>query len=419
MNPPAAPGLSDADLARRLKRMRRLPLLLLAAMAIVFSWTQWLAPSATWVGYVQAFAEAAMIGALADWFAVVALFRHPLGLPIPHTAIVPRRKDEIGESLGRFVVANFLTPDAVGQQMAQRSSAATLCRWSVLHADTLADTLLKLLGWTTEVFQESRYREFFARNVLSRLEQLPTAGAAGRLLGLMASNSHHQALLTELLRVLTAFLEDHRESLRGQMQSESPWWVPEFVDQKIYDKIIDRVQQRLLEMVLTPDHEIRQRFDSAYRELADSLMDPDSLTARRFESVKAEFLRDPNVRGYSEELWRELSIMVGDALKENRGASHSFAADLIRRTAMDALDNPSLIETFDRWLHDGARFVVAQLGEEAAGLISSTVRSWDPVDTAKRIELQIGPDLQFIRINGTLVGGLVGLLLHTIVHALP
>ena len=219
--------------------------------------------------------------------------------------------------------------------------------------------------------------------------------------------------------MLTAFLEDHRDSLRDQMRTGGRWWVPEFVDQKIYDRIVDRVQQRLLEMVLTPDHPVREQFDAAYRSLAEDLSNPESLRARRFESVKSDFLSDPNVRGYSEELWRELAVMMGDALEHNRGASRTFAADLIRRTAMDALDNPDLIETFDQWLRQGARFAVEQLGGEAASLISSTVRRWDAQDTARRIELQIGPDLQFIRVNGTLVGGIVGVLLHTLVTWVP
>ncbi len=410
---------SEAALALRLKQMRRLPLFLLLAMALVFIWTQWFAGSASWVGYLKAFAEAAMIGALADWFAVVALFRHPMGLPIPHTAIVPRRKDEIGDALGSFVVSHFLTPEAVTEQMARGSTAAAVCRWSILHADSLADGLIRFLAWTSEVFQQEKYRQFFARNVLARMEQLPTAGAAGRLLGLMARNSHHQALLTELMRVLAAFLEDHRDSLRGQMKTGNRWWLPEFVDEKIYNAIIDRVQQRLLEMVLTPDHPVRQQFDSAYRELASNLSDPDSLAARRFESAKSDFLSDSSVRGYSEELWRELAVMLGEALEQGRGASHAFAADLIRRTALDALENPELIETFDQWLYEGARFAVAELGDEASNLISSTVRSWDARDTARRIELQIGSDLQFIRVNGTLVGGLVGLLLHLLVELVP
>ncbi|MFK7955326.1 MAG: DUF445 domain-containing protein [Lysobacterales bacterium] len=419
MNSPPANVASEEQLAARLKKMRRLPLILLAVMALLFIGCQWFVPPAPWVGYVGAFSEAAMIGALADWFAVVALFRHPLGLPIPHTAIVPQRKNDIGDSLGQFVVSHFLTADAVSEQMARRSMAATLCRWAYAHSDALADGLIRFTAWTSEVFQQKKYREFFARNVLTRIEQLPTASAAGRLLGVMASNSHHQALLTELLRVLTAFLEDHRESLRDQMRSSGRWWVPEFVDQKIYDRIVDRVQQRLLEMVLTPDHPVREQFDAAYRSLAKDLSNADSLRARRFESLKGDFLSDPNVRAYSEELWRELAVMVGEALEHNRGASKTFAADLIRRTAMDALDNPDLIETFDQWLRQGARFAVDQLGDEAAALISSTVRRWDAQDTARRIELQIGPDLQFIRVNGTLVGGIVGVLLHTVVRLIP
>ena len=396
--------------------MKQIPLLLLGAMALVFIWAQWLAPVQAWVGYVKSFAEAAMIGALADWFAVVALFRHPLGLPIPHTAIIPQRKNEIGESLGRFVADNFLTPDAVAQQLTGRPAAAALCRWSILHADGLADAVLRMLSWLASAFQEPAYREFFARNVLARIEQLPTAGAAGRLLDLMARNSHHQSLFSELLRTLVGFLEDHKDSVREHMRRGSPWWIPEFVDQRIYDQMIDRVQQQLLALVLDPEHDLRAKFDATFRDMADALMDPESMRAKRFEAVKSELLGDSTVRAYSEELWAELATLVGTALDNNRAASHAFFSDLVRRMAEDALKDPALLETFDEWLRTAARFLVTELGHEASGLITTTVRAWDPQETAQRIETQIGSDLQFIRINGTLVGGLVGLVIHTIVH---
>lgn len=407
---------TDADFEvqrRALRRMKAIPLVLLALMAVVFAWTLTLDPGMSWVGYLQAFTEAAMVGALADWFAVVALFRHPLGIPIPHTAIIPRRKDEIGVSLARFVRTHFMTANAVSQRLENTRAASALCRWCILHSDSLADAILRLLRWLAAAFEQPAYREFFARNVLQRIEQAPAAGAVGRLLTLLAANRHHQALLSEVLKVTIAYLEDHKDAIRDNMRrGGNRWWVPEFVDQKIYDQMISRVQTQLLEMVLDPEHELRQAFDETFHRVAAELKDDQSNRARQFERVKDEFVANPTVKSYGEELWAEGAAMIHQSLDANRAAFHHFFVDIIQRTAEDALSDEAMLDTFDEWLRSAAQYLVHELGDEAGNLITDTVKRWDARETAERIELEIGADLQFIRINGTLVGGMVGVVIH-------
>ncbi|MDJ0655517.1 MAG: DUF445 domain-containing protein [Xanthomonadales bacterium] len=397
---------------RDLRRMKAIPLALLAVMAAVFGWTLTQADQTGWVGYLQAFSEAAMVGALADWFAVTALFRHPLGIPVPHTAIIPRRKDEIGVSLARFVSTHFMTANAVERRLEHTHAAAALCRWCLLHADSLADAVLRLLRWLSAAFEQPEYREFFARNVLKRIEQAPAARTVGRLLGLLGDNRHHQELLTEVLKVAIAYLEDHKGAIRDNMRRGGPWWVPDFVDQKIYDRMISRIQTQLLEMVLDPEHALRQNFDESFQRVASELQDEDSPRAREFERIKHELASNPTVKSYGEDLWAEGAALVHQSLDNNRAAYHAFVVDIVRRTAQDALSDKAMLETFDQWLRSAAQYLVNELGDEAGTLISDTVQRWDARETSERIELEIGADLQFIRINGTLVGGLVGIMIH-------
>ena len=394
--------------------MKLIPLLLLALMAAVFIWTLTRDTQTAWLGYLRAFSEAAMVGALADWFAVVALFRHPLGIPIPHTAIIPRRKDQIGEAMARFVRTHFLTTAAIRGRLRDADAARAICRWCTRHSGSLADALARLSLWLATAFEQPAYRDFFARNILSRLRELPAAPAAGRLLELLAVNRHHQALFSEIMRLAISFLEDHKETLRTQMQRGSPWWVPEFVDQRIYDQILERLQTQLLAMVLDSEHPLRGAFDGAFARLAEELQNQHSARARRLEQIKAGLVEHPTVLAYGEELWSQGAAAVRRGLKENHAAFHEFFVDLIERTAEDALADAAMLATFDRWLKTGMEYLVEELGDEAGLLISDTVRRWDAQETAQRIELQIGGDLQYIRINGTLVGGLVGLAIHSV-----
>ncbi len=288
-------GPEEAAQALALRRTKAIPLLLLGLMAAVFVWTLTLDES-TWVGYLRAFAEAAMVGALADWFAVVALFRHPLGIPIPHTAIIPRRKDEIGDAMARFVRTHFLTPETLHRRLQDAAAARAIFGWCSRHSESMAEALARLLTWLITAFEQPVYRRFFARNVLRRLRGLPTAPAAGRLLQALADNRHHQALFSEIMRVGISLLEDHKETIRAQMQRGSPWWVPEFVDQRIYDQMVERIQTQLLAMVLDAEHELRVVFDDKFARLAADLTNPHSARARRFEQIKAALAEHPTVR---------------------------------------------------------------------------------------------------------------------------
>lgn len=253
--------VTEQDRARALRRMKRFPLLLLLAMAALFVAT--LGRDEAWAPWVHAFAEAGMIGALADWFAVVALFRHPLGIPIPHTAIIPTRKNELGEAMSRFVSEHFLAPDAVRAKLETINMAAVATAW--LKSDRGQERLLNLAGagirWALDALDERRVRQFLGRVTRKQLESLDLAAVLGSTVQWLVKGNRHQDILTQALRYAIIVLSENRENIRGRVAEESPWWVPGFVDDRILRKVLDRVELRLFEMSLDPEHPLRAQFN--------------------------------------------------------------------------------------------------------------------------------------------------------------
>jgi uncharacterized membrane-anchored protein YjiN (DUF445 family) len=404
------------ELERRLKRMKAVPLALLALMAIVFILT-FRMPADPWVGYLRSFTEAAMVGALADWFAVVALFRHPMGLPIPHTAIIPRRKNDLADSLANFVNRNFLTEQVIDKRLAAADPTAVIAQWMLDHRGDVAQAVRRTLAWALRAVEVPAYREFLRRNVFATVTGIQLAPAMGRFLTVLAQNRHHQALFTEGLRQGISFLEDNRENIREHINQGSPWWLPGFVDDKIYDQMIERIQTQLLAMVLEPEHDLRKRFDESFEQFAADLQSSPEYD-RMMEQIKQDLLDHPTLSGYVDEV---IERSAGDLAASLEARSEPFDAaviEIIERSAEDLLANRSLREQFNVWLRQAAVHLVANYGEQITSVISETVRSWDGADAAYRIELQVGRDLQFIRVNGTLVGGLVGLIIHTLIQVL-
>lgn len=391
--------------------MKHLPLILLALMAALF----FLAESRpeAWAGWLQAFAEAGMVGALADWFAVVALFRHPLGLPIPHTAIIPSRKDAIGENLARFVAEHFLHPEAVRIKLESADLAKNAATWlkSPRGRERVQELGVAAIGWALGALHEARIRQFIGRLGSQELARFDLAPLLGRTLEWLVGDGRHQEILTQSLRFALVSLHDNRQNIRENVRRGSPWWLPGFVDDRILVQMLDRIETLLLEMSLDPDHPLRGRFDEWVGRWADNLQH--ALEYRRWgENLKQDLLENAALQDYVYRLWADIvrGLEVDLADPDSRFSDEvgrltdSLAAELESDSAMQAW--------VDRWLVDLAVTVVAENRQSIASLISDTVRGWDAVETSRRIEVAIGRDLQFIRVNGTLVGGLVGLLIH-------
>lgn len=391
--------------------MKHLPLLLLALMAALFLLT--LDRPEAWAGWMHAFAEAGMVGALADWFAVTALFRHPMGIPIPHTAIIPRRKDQIGENLARFVSDHFLNPDVVRMRLASVNLAGNAATWlkSPRGEQRVMELGLRLSRSMLDALGEDEVRRFVSRVGSRQLGQLDLAPLAGRTLDWLIEGDRHQEVLTQAFRFSLVMLHDNRDLIRGNVQRESPWWLPGFVDDRIVVQMLDRVETLLLEMSLSPDHAMRSDFNRWMGQWASDLQhSPDY---RRWgEELKNSLAENEGLQEYIYRLWQDLVEGVHRDLedpnsplrREMQRLLNSFAGELGRDGDMQLWVNG--------WLQESAVSLVDEHRDAISSLISDTVKSWDAVETSRRVEAAIGRDLQFIRVNGTLVGGLVGILIH-------
>jgi len=403
----------EIDKALQLRRMKRIPLLLLLLMALLFAIT--LHNPTSWAAWLHAFAEAGMVGALADWFAVVALFRHPLGLPIPHTAIIPNRKNDIGESMSRFVADHFLEPDVVRKKLQNTNLAAFVVSW--LKSDkgrrSVEDLTTAVLRWALGALHEKRVRRFLSRLSSKQLANVNLAPLLGNTLDWLIRGKRHQQILTQVLRYTIVLVHDNREAIRAKVQKESPWWLPGFVDDRILKKMLERIEHQLFEMALDQDHPLRDRFNQWFQNLAHDLKN--SPEHRRLgDDFKQQLLANDELQDYLYGLWRELARNIETDIEKPESVIRQQLGQWLGNVA-DELDSDKDMQAWvNTWLVDAITLVVDRNSAQIASLISDTVKSWDGIDTSRRVELAIGRDLQFIRINGTLVGGLVGLLIHAI-----
>jgi len=422
VSPALPPGLAltpDDEIKRvRLVRMKRVATLMLVFVAILFLVVSWLQSRYPWLSYVRAFAEAAMVGGIADWFAVTALFRHPLGIPIPHTAIVPSRKDRIGTALGNFVQRNFLTREVVASKLSAMKLGDRAASWlsQPEHSKTIARQVARGLVGATTVLRDDDVQTIVDRGIVSRLRTLQVAPLLARVFELLTAGGRHQTLLDDALRLAARFLGENEEMIRDRIKAESPWWVPGAVENRLGDKIVSGVEKTLVAVAADPEHPLRHRYDEAVDRFVLSLRSNPEVIAKA-EQIKLELLSHPSVGEFSRSVWGDVKDRLA-TYAERVASDVESEPDQIERwlagLGQKVLTDPELSAKVNGWIVEIVTYAVEQAREEVAKLIASTVAAWDADATSRKIELQIGRDLQFIRINGTIVGGLVGVLLHLI-----
>ncbi len=393
--------------------MKRIPLWLLLLMVILFALT--LDRPEAWTAWLHAFAEAGMVGALADWFAVVALFRHPLRIPIPHTAIIPTRKNELGASMARFVADHFLEPEVVRKKLQSANLAGYMVNW--LRSDKGRASVVELgtavTRWALGALSETRVRKFLSRLGRRQLADVSLAPLLGSTIEWLVRNGRHQQILTQILRYAIVLLNDNREAIRERVQRESPWWLPGFVDDRILKQMLERIESQLFEMTLDPANPMREQFSRWLESLAHNLK-----TSREHrqlgESFKQQILENDTLQDYFYGLWRELAERLEKDLDHPDSKLRSSIGDWLDGVAVELQRDAGIQAWINQWMTDAVVVIVQRNRTQISSLISDTVQSWDGEETSRRVELAIGRDLQFIRINGTLVGGLVGLLIHAL-----
>lgn len=422
VSPQLAPVPDEVERQQRLDRMKRRATGLLVLATAVFAATAFLERRYLWLGFVRAMAEAAMIGGLADWFAVTALFRHPMGIPIPHTAIIPARKDRVARTLGAFVQHNFLTREVIETRLRALHVGERMATWISRpgNARTIARQTATALAAGAQVLKDDDVQRWIDSALEDRIRQARIAPIAGRLLSVVTEEDRHQELLDEAIAMLTRAVEQNRDVIRDRVRRETPWWMPNAMDEKIYQKIVGSIERTLKEIRDDPEHPMRERFDEALRRFVNDLQHSPE-TAARAEELKEDLLDAEAVRRFSASLWVDAKQAL-ITFAENTEATSREGGTIERAlTAFGeaVLADPELMQKVDAFVIDVAANLVERYQRDIADLITHTVQNWDADVTTRRIELAIGRDLQYIRINGTLVGALAGLLIYTVSRFLP
>ncbi|HEY8520242.1 MAG TPA: DUF445 domain-containing protein [Gammaproteobacteria bacterium] len=404
---------AERELRERLRRMKLVATGLLVAMAGLYVVTSLALARYPALGWVRAFAEAAMIGGLADWFAVTALFRRPLGLPIPHTAIVPTRKDEIGRALARFVRDHFLVREAIERRLARVDLASRIGAWLDQEATAarLARDTSRALDWSMQAVDSAELRTAVKDSLREALDQAPLHVALALLVDVLRSENHAQALIDQLVQFGRDQLDAHRDDIRRRIGERSPWWLPKFVDEHIYDQLVGEFERILNEIGTNPEHPARvglnERLETLRRGLAE-----DPALIEKARALQHEFLEHPTVHAYVRDLWDRIRAYLHESFTSPQSTLRTGLEREIRSIGRSIAADPEVGARLNHWLKEGLIYLVENYRNSLSEIISETVAHWDPKATAARVELHIGSDLQYIRVNGTLVGGLVGVLIY-------
>jgi uncharacterized membrane-anchored protein YjiN (DUF445 family) len=397
-------------------RMRLVATLMLVAMAIVFAVASHFRGHDPAWGFVRAFAEAAMVGGLADWFAVTALFRHPLGLPIPHTAIIPRNKDRIGATLAAFLRDNFLVPTVVARRMRSVDVAGAIGRFlaNPPPEGRLREGASRLFASLLESLDEERLGGMVKAAVASRLRSLDVSPLLGKTLEAAITEERHVPMLDSMVTWAGRTLDANEDIVRAMVHQKAGWIVRlAGLDEKLADAIIDGLRKLTIDMAIDPRHPLRAKAEEGLASLAWD-MQWDEETQAKVEAWKAEILANKAVTDWVGGLWETSRAALLRAARDPDAALAGKFGEALRQLGETIQKDRRLNHAINKFARRALVGIVAAYGSGIVTLVSDTVRGWDARTITGRLENAVGKDLQYIRINGTIVGGLVGLVIHSI-----
>ena len=404
--------------ARGLVAARRRATALLAGATVLFAVVTAVGAHGVLLGYVQAGAEASMVGGIADWFAVTALFRHPLGVPIPHTALIVERKDQFAATLGQFVQANFLSADVLAERIRSVHLVPRLAAWLADKANAerfagyAADAAVAVAG----TLRDEDVQRVITAELTRAVDAVEVAPLAGRVLRVAIAEGHHAELFDTILSGADGYIGSHYEELRELFETERPRWIPEAVYSRVFDRLYLRLRQRLVAMAADPNDPARQQFEAWIAGLPGRLETDPELRARG-EQLKRDVLGSAALRDWSSALWQQAKEGLRAQAADPGSELRRLLAEALSATGQRLGSDRRLQQGLDRMIESGARALADQFHDELAGLVTGTIERWDAAETSSQLELLLGRDLQYIRINGTVVGAAVGLALHAIVLA--
>jgi uncharacterized membrane-anchored protein YjiN (DUF445 family) len=411
--------MNDEAKRKQLRKYKAFATGLFLLMAVIFIITTILQKTndSHWIGYVRAFSEAAMVGALADWFAVTALFRHPLGLPIPHTNLIENSKEKLGDNLGSFVVNNFLSPQNIRPYIQKLKVSGFVGEW--LGKEKNQDALLKNLSDIVldilNKLDDSEVSHFISKKVSEMTDTIKLNAILGNGINYLLDKNDHQRIITNLSSQIKRYIIENDEMIQERVKKGSYSFIPAFVDNKIADKITSGLSDFFKEVEENQNHEIRALITQKIYDFSNELKQ-DPKWEDEFKNIKNELLKNDKLDEYSNDIWVSIKNTLTKELQEDQSSLKNYLSKNLNEFAQNLKTDENLQYKIDHWIRVTAYKYILKNTHQFGSLISSTVGNWKGKELSEKLELEVGKDLQFIRVNGTLVGGLVGLIIYTISH---
>nr|WP_296781096.1 DUF445 domain-containing protein [Rhodococcus sp. (in: high G+C Gram-positive bacteria)] len=414
-------NFDDATKRRDLRKMKLVATGFLAFATVVYLICRWQESrgAGEWVGYVRAASEAGMVGALADWFAVTALFKHPLGIPIPHTAIIKKKKDQLGSSLGSFVGNNFLAPDVVSEKVQSAQIPLRLGTWLAQpeNAERVAAESATVLHGVVEVLNDEDITQVIDSTIVRRLGDPQWGPPIGRVLDELIKENRQLPLIDMLAERAHQWALGSEETIERVVSRDSPTWSPKFVDTLLGEKIYKELVEFTWKIRSNPQHELRLAANKFLVDYAHDLQhDPE--TIEKAESLKAQIMGREEITGLAAATWKVAKRLITESVDDPTSTLRRKVSENVATWGARIRDDDELRGKVDGWLLGGARYIAANYANEITTIITDTVARWDAEEASSKIELQVGRDLQFIRINGTVVGSLAGLAIYSLSNLL-
>ena len=410
--------MNDLTKQKQLRQYKSLATGLFILMAVIFIVTTILQKTndSHWIGYVRAFSEAAMVGALADWFAVTALFHYPMGLKIPHTNLIQNSKDKIGDNLGNFVVENFLAPENIRPYILKLKVSSFAGEW--LKKEKNQNLLVKegseLVLNIVQKLDDDAVVRFISYKVSEMASELKINQVVGNGLEYLLQRNEHQKIVTHLSMQIKEYVATNNELVRDRVKKESFSLIPKFVDDAIADKITKGLSNYFEEIETNENHSLRQEITQKLNDFAQELKT--ERWKNDFDELKSQFLNGNKLNGYASDIWQSIKKTIIEELSKEDSSTKNYLRRNLNELADNLQHDEKLQYKIDHWIRVTAYRYILKNTHQFGNLISSTVGNWEGKELSQKLELEVGKDLQFIRINGTLVGGLVGLIIYTIAH---
>ncbi|WP_374444157.1 DUF445 domain-containing protein [Epilithonimonas sp.] len=411
--------MNDEQKKQQLRRYKTLATGLFILMAVTFLLMTVLQKtnSSHWIGYIRAFSEAAMVGALADWFAVTALFNYPLGLKIPHTNLIENSKERIGDNLGNFVVDNFLSPENIRPYIQKLKISVYIGDWlsKEKNQTVLISELSSVIRDIINKLDDDAVARFISAKAQEMADSIKLNAVIGNGIEYLLNKNDHQKIITSLSAQIKQYILHNQKMISERVGKESFFFIPKSVDNKIAEKITQGLSDYFLEVEENPDHPLRNEITDRILEFSDELKSEPKWETE-FESIKSDFLRDDKLKQYSSDIWQSLKASLLKELSDEESRLKSYARKNINEFVDNLRNDEKFQNRIDHWVRFTAYKYILKNTKNFGELISTTVGNWEGKELSRKLELEVGKDLQFIRINGTIVGGLVGLLIYTVAN---